>query len=283
MQATRTMLALAAVACSVVGERFTLQLGAHEIAAAAHRCGVGGGGCEPPVLVRRGATKRGGEELLALFGAAGPSHANRLHNKLFELPLLPLLRDAGLVAPGRAVRAFNASIAVNASLCDPALAAVTGGAAAAPSWLSGAPPSRGGAGGIIGVERGLNEVGVCPRARARNAARARARRASTDCDLVLGLSDGATVWAAGRGTDGNDALVPFADAPQRPSRGRFYRRLTPPQPNPVPGTAAFDGTFALGLWYSGEAAAARALLRSGGIAGREDSEDGEDGEDGGGG
>jgi hypothetical protein len=45
---------------------------------------------------------------------------------------------------------------------------------------------------------------------------------TTECDLVVGISDGRTVLAVSRGLNFSDTLVPFKEATTRPGKGHYY-------------------------------------------------------------
>ena len=240
---------LARVAGCGFVERAITRLYAPDIAARAAACARAGEECETPVLLRQlaapGSSRKAGP-LLAVFGAAGPNHANRIHDKLLEVPLFPnqqqqqqqqQLAPVQQQAPASAryYSSFRAHIIVRGDFCRPDVAALTNGALPAANLTA---LRAGGSSGRFAlapdtapsklrpIDPHGDQLGSAATAAGRAAAAAQGARAATDCDFVVGLSDGATVLAVGRGTDGNDALVPFpAGAAQRPDSGTFYRRF----------------------------------------------------------
>ena len=251
-------------------ERKIVRLYAPDIAAHAAACTAAGERCETPLLLRQeaGATAGGGRgmrrragPLIAVFGAQGPRHTNRIHDKLLEVPLFPErspdadaappppppplatrnVSAAEALAPGittsspsKTYSSFRAHIVVRGDFCRPDIAALTNGALPAVNVTA---LLAGGSSGRFALAQDTaptqttpidphgEQLGSAPTAAARETAAAAGAAAASDCDFVVGISDGTTVWAVGRGTDGNDALVPFPDASQRPDTGVFYHRF----------------------------------------------------------
>jgi hypothetical protein len=78
-----------------------------------------------------------------------------------------------------------------------------------------------------------------------------------ECDIVVGVSDGKTVWALGRGDAGRDTLPPFPYLDHRRSAGHFYDVYAVNEGHP-PQTGAFwihvelaDGAVYSKIWNQG--------------------------------